>query len=83
MYSLKVLPRAQKDLDRIRGPAFSLIAKAIKSLADNPRPPGCKKLVAMDGYRIRLRDYRILYRIDDKAKTVFVYRVRQRGQAYR
>ncbi|MBI4284164.1 MAG: type II toxin-antitoxin system RelE/ParE family toxin [Chloroflexi bacterium] len=37
----------------------------------------------MEGYRVRVRDMRILYRIDDQAKEVIVYRVRHRREVYR
>ena len=83
MYSIKLLPRAQKDLDRLEGAMFKLVVKAVRSLGAEPRPPGCKKLVAREGYRVRIRDHRILYRLDEKRKVVFIYRVRHRGQAYR
>ena len=83
MYSAKVIPAARRDLDKISGNIFELIVKAIESLEENPRPPGCKKLAAMEGYRVRIRDYRILYRIDDRNRIVCIYRVRHRSQVYR
>jgi len=52
-------------------------------LAGNPRPVGNRKLTAREGYRVRVGDYRILYRIDYEAKSVVVYRVMSRGDVYR
>jgi mRNA interferase RelE/StbE len=52
-------------------------------LSDNPRHSGSKKLTAREGYRIRVGDYRVLYKIDDNAKVVTVYRVKARGDVYR
>ncbi len=45
----------------------SRLAPHIDSLADNPRPDGCKKLKAAQGgvYRICVGDLRIVYRIKD------------------
>jgi len=83
MHNVKIIPRAQKDLDRFRGKLFNDIEDKINSLKDNPRPHGCEKLTEEEGYRVRVRDYRILYRINDKTKTIFVYRVRHRREAYR
>lgn len=83
MYKIRIIPQAQRDLDKIRGELFDDIEAKIKSLKDNPRPHGCEKLTKKEGYRIRLRDYRILYRIDDKTKTLYVYRVRHRREVYR
>jgi mRNA interferase RelE/StbE len=57
----------------------------IKSLAADPRPPGCKKLKRSDGllWRIRSGDYRILYSITDVIKVVEVIRVGNRDDVYR
>jgi len=59
------------------------VNRAITRLAENPRPPGAKKLITRDGYRIRVGDYRILYHVDDVAKVVIIYRVMSRGDVYR
>ena len=41
---------------------------------------GCEKPTQKDGYRVRVGDYRILYKINDKAKKVFI---RHRRGVYR
>ena len=83
MYNVKIIPRAQKDIDKLRGKLFNDIEDEINRLKDNPRPPGCEKLTDEEGYRVRVRDYRILYRINDKSKIVFIHRVRHREEVYR
>lgn len=83
MYKLKILPKAQKDIDELHGKIFSSIKDKILSLVDNPRPYGTIKLTGENGYRIRVQDYRILYRIDDRLKEVFIYRIKLRKDAYR
>jgi mRNA interferase RelE/StbE len=83
MYGLKIIPQAQSDLNAFRGNEFVKIKKKILSLAHNPQPFGAIKLTQAGGYRIRVGDFRILYRIDDKAKEVIVYRVKHRKEAYR
>lgn len=82
MYKILLLPQAQKDLDEYRGKTFDLIIKKIIALKKNPRPPGCLKLTAEQGYRIRSENYRIIYRIDDKKKEIFIYRIKHRKEAY-
>lgn len=82
-YHLKIITQAQKDLDSIKGSEFELIKNKILSLANKPRPFGCKKLTNEGGYRIRARDFRILYRIDDAAKEAIIYRVKHRKDVYR
>lgn len=83
MYNIRILSPAKKDLDEFGGKLFNALKERIQGLKTNPRPPGCEKLTAEEGYRIRIRDIRILYRIDDKTKTVFIYRVRHRRDVYR
>jgi mRNA interferase RelE/StbE len=82
VFKIFLLPSAQKDLNSFKGKAFSQIREKILSLNENPRPKGCLKLTAENGYRIRSGDYRIIYRIDDKKKEVFIYRIKHRKNAY-
>lgn len=82
VYKIFLLPQAQKDLDKFSGKTFELIMKRIFSLDANPRPHGCLKLTAEQGYRLRSGDYRIIYRIDDDSKDVFIYRIKHRKEAY-
>ncbi len=83
MYKLKILSCAQKDYDKLRGKIFEQITTKILKLKKAPRPPGCKKLTKEEGYRIRVRSFRILYRIDDTNKEIFIYRIKQRSKAYK
>ncbi len=80
-YRLVIERKAEKEAFRIPPHFRSRIDKAILALAENPRPPGCKKLTEREGYRIRCGDYRILYTIDDKAKIVVIYRIKIRDEA--
>ena len=83
MYKLRILPVAQKDLDRLHGKIFHKIKNEIILLSNNPHPYGALKLTNENGYRIRVGDYRILYRIDDKEKEIYIYRVKHRKEVYR
>ena len=83
MYNIQILPPAGKDLDGFEGKLFTALKEKIQELKVNPRPSSCEKLTAEEGYRIRVRNIRILYRVDDKTKTVFIYRVRHRREVYR
>ena len=82
-YRVKIIPKAEKDLDAVNGHEFDSIKRKILALSDNPRPFGCKKLTADEGYRLRSGDFRIVYRIDDQAKEVVIYRVKHRKEVYR
>lgn len=82
-YQVFLIPSAQKDLEPIKGSLFSKITKLLSSLSSTARPIGALKLTNEDSYRLRVGDYRILYRVDDKEKKIFIYRIRHRKEVYR
>ena len=56
----------------------------VQSLANNPYTVGTKKLSGGHHiYRIRIRDYRVIYSVQDDILTVEVIRVGHRKQVYR
>ena len=83
MYHLEISHIAHRQILRLPLRTRERINRAIQRLAENPRPPGVKKLTAREGYRIRVGDYRILYQIDDGVEVVIIYRVMSRGDVYR
>ena len=83
MYSIKIIPQAQKDLSTLRGKIFEQIKKKILGLKIEPRPNGCKKLTEDEGYRVRVGNFRVLYKIYDNLKKIIVYRIKHRREAYR
>jgi len=83
VHEINIIPSARKDLDGLDKKVFTQIKNRIISLASNPRPSGCLKLTAEEGYRIKSGNYRILYRIDDKNKIIYIYRIKHRKESYR
>jgi mRNA interferase RelE/StbE len=82
-YALAIKQSAQKELDALDDSRFTRLDRRILTLADNPRPAGCKKLRGYkDQWRIRVGDYRVIYIIDDAAKTVTVTHVAHRREVY-
>ena len=74
-HHLKIIPKAEKDLDSIISLDFDALKKKILSLSANPRSFECQKLTNEDGYRIRAGNLRILYRVDDDTKEAILYRI--------
>jgi len=75
--------RAEKRLDRVPYADHPRIVEAMLALEDDPRPRGCRKLFD-DVRRIRVGDYRVIYKIDDERKEVVVGKVaRRREDTYR
>jgi mRNA interferase RelE/StbE len=84
MYTLLITRSAEGDLRRRARTLFERINARILSLRDEPRPHGVRKLMgASEGWRLRVGDHRILYRIDDDGRTVTIVRIKHRREAYR
>jgi mRNA interferase RelE/StbE len=84
MYDVILANQAERDLRRLSPQIFRRVIDEIKSLGEEPRPPGCRKLAgSVSDYRVRVGDYRILYEIQDETREVRIYRVRNRSEAYR
>jgi mRNA interferase RelE/StbE len=83
VYRVDLSRRAEKDLDRLPARGATRVIAALRELATEPRPRSASKLVAVEGYRIRVGEYRIIYDVDDVTRVVTVYRVRHRREAYR
>ena len=60
------------------------VLSKIESLAQEPRPRGCKKLRGPSRlWRVRVGEYQIIYEIDDRQRVVGVVIVRHRREVYR
>lgn len=81
-YKIEIKASARKELRKLDSRVRKRVVEAIADLADVPRPDGCKKLKAVDGYRIRVGDYRVVYTVDDGLITVVVVKVGPRGGVY-
>lgn len=73
----------RKDLAPIPKKDVRRTISRIRSLADDPRPPGCEKLCALERYRVRQGRYRIVYSIQDSERTVWIVKVGHRRDVYR
>jgi mRNA interferase RelE/StbE len=82
-YKVLLETRARREFLDLPKQVRDLLQEAIDDLISNPRPPGVKKLTGSDGYRLRKGKYRVLFTIDDKAKTVRIYRMGHRREIYR
>ncbi|MEZ4590151.1 MAG: type II toxin-antitoxin system RelE/ParE family toxin [Chloroflexota bacterium] len=83
MYALKIKNLAEPDLKRLPKPLFFRLNQQILALREEPRPQGVRKLQGkLEGWRVRVGDYRIAYQIDDAEQIVTIVRVRHRRDFY-
>ena len=82
-YTVNLNKASRGFLDKIEQGKYSKLLGKLLDLEIEPRPPGCRKLNVIDGYRIRYGNYRVLYTIDDNSKQVFIYKIDHRKAVYR
>lgn len=83
MYAVRFTSRAQPDLRALPAQVVQRDYPRIQALAHEPRPSGAKKLTGeKDIWRIRVGDYRVLYRIEDDVRIVEVSNVGHRKDIY-
>ena len=82
IYAINFSKKAFKELEKINEPYYSNIKQAIISLTKNPRPQGCKKLIGIEGYRIRNGNYRIIYNIVDNELIINIITLGHRKDIY-
>jgi len=69
-YAVDVKASARKELESLPNKALATAVNRIESLGQDPRPPGCKKLKGhKDKGRIRVGDWRVVYIINDPARS--------------
>jgi len=77
-------PAAERQFAKLSLQVREMIAAVLVTLARNPRPPGCVKLAgAEDLWRIRVRQYRIIYQLLDDELLVVVVNIGDRNEVYR
>ena len=83
-YRIEIKASAAKEIAALPRHDQRRVVRAIEALADEPRPPGARKLVGGDdAYRVRVGDYRVVYQIRDDLLIVYVVRVGHRRDVYR
>lgn len=83
-YELRIKKSAAKELEAVSRKADrQRLVQRIQSLADDPRPPGCKKLSGSNKYRIRQGNYRVVYSVEDNKLIVYVVKIGDRKGVYK
>ena len=83
-YAVLIKPSARRELEALPDQLLRRTDRVITSLGADPRPRGSIKLRGVaDLFRVRVGDYRVVYRVDDVARVVEVTRIGHRRDVYR
>jgi mRNA interferase RelE/StbE len=84
MWSVAYSTDAFKTLSGMDRTVAKRIRAKIMALARDPTAPNnnVKKLVGVEGYRLRVGDWRVIYTLQHRTLTVIVVRVGHRREVY-
>jgi mRNA interferase RelE/StbE len=83
-YRIELTPAARRDLKKLPRDVLRRVDAHILALAENPHPPGAQKLQGDEGvFRVRIGDYRIIYRVEHHRLVILVIRIGHRREVYR
>ena len=84
MWSVAYTAEALKALSGMDRVVAKRIRAKIVALAQDPRAPNnnVKKLAGIEGYRLRVGDWRVIYMPGQRIFTVVVVRVGHRSEVY-
>ena len=80
-WRVDLAPAAQRQLRKLPPNAAARLRDPILALARDPRPPGAVVLAGSSFWRLRVGGIRIVFAIDDAARTVVVLRVARRNES--
>ncbi len=85
MYEIFFSKQAKKFLVKINKKDYSLISKHIQKLSKEIFPKGSKKLIDVvpPAFRIRVKNFRVLYIINFKEKEIFISKIDKRSKIYK
>ena len=82
-YEVLFKPLAERQLGKLPREIRQSVISQIAALGKTPRPHGMVKVHAAPGhYRVRIRDWRIIYLINDKEKRVVIVKIGKRDDIY-
>lgn len=84
MYEISFKPTALKALLKMPRNQAHLIRTKIEALKENPYSlsNNIKKLQNIEGYRLRVGNWRVIYHVDQKVLKILVVKIATRGGIY-
>ena len=81
-YRIILTKSAVKELDGLPRKTHDQVIRHLRQLEENPRIFGAEKLTAINAFKLRVGNYRIVYEISDANNEVRVVMVDDRKQVY-
>jgi len=76
-YQVEITPAAQRQIKKLPLDVQQRIIERLEALAVEPRPPRVVKLEGEESlYRVRVGDYRIVYKIEDDILLILIVKDR-------
>ena len=83
-HKLEFTESARRELRALDGQLQRRISTKVNELCEDPFPSGVKKLHGLQAhFRIRVGDYRVIYRVDGRRIVVVIVRIGHRRDVYR
>ncbi len=83
-FRIEVSATAERQIRRLRREDQVRVLRAIRSLATEPTPPGSRKIRGYDDlFRIRVGNYRILYRVTGRRLVIIILKIGHRREIHR
>ena len=85
MYTIVYSKEAVKSLQRMPRNVAQRIREKLEKIADDPFTdhPNAKKHQGREGYRLKVGDWRVIYKIQNDQLLIIVLKVAARGEAYK
>jgi mRNA interferase RelE/StbE len=85
MFRLEITPAADRDItklkDRISKTDLEKLLIAVRSLENDPRPCGVRKIKGAErSYRIRAGGYRVVYEVFSNENMVLIIQISRRNE---
>ena len=82
-YKIELRPKVKKQLKDLEAASRMRIYGAIELLRTHPIPPNAKRLKGRSDYRLRVGEYRVIYRFNAGKLIVLVIAIAHRREIYR
>lgn len=82
MYKLRIARKAERQIKRIKRSHQEAILEALETIKDYPHlgKPLARELTGRFSFRVGM--YRIIYKINEKDKTIFIFTAGHRATVY-